>query len=154
VKLNKDKGKIKKVISQINKLAKIDNALWDLIEPNIDNMDSAYYMDYYNTLDAVYLTMIGMRYQETYDIFSSPTYPVEKAKRPIAWYKTRFNYKNEGGYIPALISGKETFTGFIPDKIDDVILSNKYTIDRKIELLTLMFKDLIKLDRSFKRRKT
>jgi len=153
MKLNKDKDKIKKVIKQINKLANIDSVLWDLVDPNIDDMDSAYYMDYYNTLDAVYLTMIGQRCQEIYDSFNSPVYPVESAKKPIAWYRTRFNDRNEGGCILELISGSEIFTGYIPDNIDNIILSNKYTVDRKIELLTLMFKDLIKLDKKFKRKK-
>jgi hypothetical protein len=152
-----NKTKVIKVLAQINRLRQADEAIWDLTDGwkkyfDQDQLRSAWFLDWYNTLDIVYLEMIGITREEADSYFKSCSY--DKPDKPVAWYRTQFNSDKEIGPIPGPKKihkeGKEkNYSGYIHDRIDDVILCKHLSAENKYKLLNTMFKDLIRLKREY-----
>ena len=145
------KKKTIKALNHINTLIEIDFQMYkDLSPQQFGENGGWWFLDYYNTLDIVYLLMVGQKHRAVYDHFQSPPNIGQKPQRPVAWYRTEFNFTGER----YLTDGPEGYRGYICDRIDDLIHHNR-NLDgkQKYDLLYRMFSDLIKIDKKFKKRK-
>lgn len=144
MRLNKDKKQAMRLLSYVNSLSQLDRQIFDLTKPQdkYDKNHAWWFLDFYRALDIVYLEMFGVKRDEVHGQFRAPSSPGLKSI-PVAWYKTEFN-TYEDGYKP----GPKGYTGYIPDKIDDVILDPKLSAEQKYKLLTRMFKDLVRIKES------
>lgn len=148
-----NKKKVIFTLDAINRLHNIDYEIHEEIEPDkIQEHDkgSWWFLDFENVLDIVYLQMVGKKEIEVYDSFRPPANTDHK--KPIAWYKTRFNPKGDYPDGPA-IDTETNYSGFIPDRINDVILDRNLEAEEKYKLLIRFFEDLIFIKRQFKRKK-
>ena len=149
MKLNKNKKDIMYAIKKVNALVKLDAELNDKFKPfdkYPDISDAWWFFDYCNTLNIIYIAFTGESERAVYDRFQCSKY--DKYGKPIGWYTTQYNTKGDGS-----IPGPEGYSGFIPDKINDVILNKKLTSTAKYGLLKRMFGDLAKIEEVFNRRK-
>jgi hypothetical protein len=130
-----------KLLSLLVKLNGIDQELYDFLSPDkrYPNQNKGwFFLSYHNVLNAIYCEFCGESEESYYKQFKACKYDHED--KPIAWYKGEFSMNSDGS-----IKGPKGWSGFIPDCIDDVILSYKLNPKEKLKLLNRMFKDLKKL---------
>lgn len=141
MRLSRDKKQVMRLLNYVNRLNRLDRQIFNLTKPQdkYDKNHVWWFLDFYNTLDIVYLEMFGVKRDEVHGQFRAPSSPTSK-NIPVAWYKTQFN-TDKDGYKP----GPKGYTGYIPDKIDDVILDPKLNAEQKHKLLVRMFKDLARI---------
>ena len=99
-------------------------------------------------LDPKTMEMVGETEKIVYNYFG--TYVGDNSKKPIGWYKTRYSLKTDKHILGPIKEGKERYGGFIPDRINDIILHGSGTAEQKYKLLNRMFRDLIKLKKEYK----
>ncbi len=143
----RNKTRIMKILHDLCQIAKIDNRMYEYIKPNkYDENKAWYFLDYENVLDIVYLEMVDHQQDAVSKLFCCSREDIKKKNLPMAWYVTEFSQPGDG----ALISPDKEFTGFIPDRINDVILSSKIKPVAKYQLLYRMFNDLIQQQGKYK----
>jgi hypothetical protein len=140
-----------KLMDLLVKLNKIDQELCKFLKPDERYPGQAegwFFLGYYNVLNAVYFEFCGVSEEDYYSQFK--TGPIgSPPDLPVAWYEDKFDQVN---VVSA--KGPESYTCFIPDCINEVILDYKLTPKQKLKLLNRMFGDLAKLKKAHEKRKT
>ena len=139
----KEKSKIR-LISLLTELNRIDEKLYNFLDPDKrypKQREGWWFLGYENILNVIYYEFCGKSEREYYKEFKACKY--DREDKPVAWYKGRFSFANE-----THIKGPRGLSGFIPDCINDTILSYKLNGKQKLKLLNRMFKDLEKLKES------
>lgn len=130
-----------KLMNLLVKLNEIDQELYSFLSPNDrypKQREGWFFLSYYNVLNTIYYEFCGESQENYYGQFKTCKYDQEN--KPIAWYKGTFSLNADGS-----IKGPKGYSGFIPDCINDVVLSYKLDPKQKLKLLNKMFKDLKKL---------
>jgi hypothetical protein len=134
-----------KLMSLLVKLNQLDQELYQFLKPYdrySDQIEGWYLLSFHNVLNAVYYEFCGESERSYYKQFK--TYAGDSENKPVAWYKGSLSLNSDGS-----IKGPKGFSGYIPDCINDVILSYKLDAKEKLKLLTRMFKDLKRLKSDF-----
>lgn len=140
------KSKLMKLLVKLNK---VDQELYELLMPDHrypSQTEGWYLLGYQNILNAVYYEFCGESEKVVYQQFKTSNH--HGADIPTAWYKAKFSSKDDGS-----IKGPKGYGRFIPDCINDVILTHKLKAGEKLKLLTRMFEDLKKLKEQYGKEK-
>lgn len=134
-----------KLLSIITKLNGLDDIAYNYINPNEryagTNFNYNFIFNHQAVLDIVWLEFYGTTEKFGYKEFNPPA-ALQYNTNPVAWYRTEYNTTKDGS-----IKGPKNHTGFIPDCINSVILTSRFSAKQKLKLLTRMFNDLLKLRR-------
>ncbi len=125
-------------------LNQIDKKLDEFLKPETrypSQYEGWYFLSYYNVLNAIYYEFCGKSQEVYYKKFKSSKH--DKEDLPVAWYEGEFSFGD-----CAHIKGPKGYSGYIPDNINDVILTHRLTAKQKLKLLNKMFNDLKKLQDS------
>jgi hypothetical protein len=140
------KPKLMRLLVTLNK---VDQELYKFLNPNNrypDQYEGWYFLSYKNVLNAIYYEFCGESEEVVYKQFK--TNNRFGADVPTAWYEGEYSTKGDGS-----IKGPRGYKRFIPDCINDVILSHRLKPNQKLRLLTRMFGDLKKLKKEYEENK-
>ena len=145
-----DKNFLLRFFKELDVLLKAEDTLYSISAVHSPKNDRVL-IDLPNIFDIVYREFVGDNQDATYDSFGSPAMPEGK---PVAWYKTEYTYKNDNSkHLKGPMINGNRFTGYIPDAINNVIASYRYTPSQKVRLLEIMFKDLKTIRANFLRQR-
>ena len=149
MKINKENKKRTLIaLKGLTRILQVDYVMHKQINPDefANKRDCWWFADFHNTLDIIYLLMVGEKETDIYDKFQSPANIGQEPKKPVGWYKTQYNQGEN------YLEGPEEYQGFICDRINDTILDRKLDALYKYNLLHRFFSDLIKIEKKFKKR--
>lgn len=148
-----DKEVVVKLLDKITQLYNIDDEMYDLI-PGEKNNDQGNYIffEWSNCQNVIIELMSNTNFDGLYEIFGTPGNIGEKPKRPVGWYQTQFNIEDKYMKGPRKLDDiNDRYSGYIPDRITDVIYHKTMGAEYKYECLRKMLKDLKKIQKEFKR---
>jgi hypothetical protein len=148
MKLNKkNKGLVVDVLLAISAIQSLSSRVWREVQKKsgIPALEDLSLDNYSESLDIVYILMVGYKEKTVYEAFECPFFAHIKSGKPIAWYGSRSEDKS------FLESPNKKFVSFIPDAINNVITSDRgLSAEQRYSLLVKMFSDLIRLDKKRK----
>jgi hypothetical protein len=124
--------KIKQLLTVTNSILKNDLLFYQAFKLDL--------VDYTVIIDEVY-----KKYGFGENAYNEFRAPADTSDKPLAWYRTQYNQPNE-----YLTPPSKVHSGFIPDAINDVILDEKISVNKKLALLNRMFSDLKKIKKGKK----
>lgn len=146
--MTRDNEYILDLLTKINSMLRSEKKLCDVLDSNgrrhLVDKHGSWMLHWQATLDVVYEAFVGKLENEVYNSYRTSSYGREE-KKPIAWYKTEWSSSDDGSILGP-VYGRRKYGGFIPDAINNVILGRKISPTKKLEILTIMFRDLEKLD--------
>ena len=137
VELNKhNKKDIVLMLKTAQKLFNVDSDLYQKTETDKD--EGLYVLDTKSITDQFYKRLIGMSSDAVSKYFATPTSDFNYC---VAWYNKANSNKHNG----ALITPDERFYNYIPDCIENIIISKELKAEEKYEVIKKMMLDLKKL---------
>lgn len=141
-----------KMLDKITHLNNLDYEMYDILPSREFNEDQTIFIEWYNCQNIVLGLMSNTSYEKLNDDFNAPANIGQKSKKPVGWYQSEFNESGRHMEGPADPDREgRTLSGYIPDRITDIIFHRTMPGSTKYKYLKRMLKDLRKIEKEFKK---